>query len=268
MGKNELVEKQYKDSSNLNARIVLHERFSTNSVGFHEWVFEQLHLTSGLKVLECGCGPAALWYKNAAELPEGLSITLLDLSEGMLEDSRKNLHGIEHLFTFRVGDIQEIPFEAEYFDVVIANHMLYHVPDKGKAVNEVKRVLKPGGRFFASTFGKSHLKEIDELTRLYVELPSQRTSDSFTLENGFDVINDVFHNTELIRHEDSLVITEGEPLINYILSGSKARNALTPDKLDNLNSRVQQQIAKAGKIVVTKDAGIFISQKLECNEAL
>ncbi len=55
---------------------------------------------------------------------------------------------------FKEIDAQSIPFEDETFDAVIANHMLYHVPDRPKAIAEIKRVLKPGGRLIATTIGK------------------------------------------------------------------------------------------------------------------
>jgi ubiquinone/menaquinone biosynthesis C-methylase UbiE len=264
MVKSNLVNEQYKDSSNINVRIQLHELFSTNKQGFHEWVFDQMELKDGLRILECGCGPAALWYKNVEKIPSNISITLMDLSQGMLDDSKKNLQGIEDKFTFVCGNIQNIPFESDSFDIVIANHMLYHVPDKFKAIEEIYRVLKKGGKFFASTFGKGHLKEIDELTREFVELPSSRTSDSFTLENGLDYISTKFTGTKLLKHVDSLLINEPQPLVNYILSSSKVRNAFNAqgeDVLEQFKSKVNHMIAKDTPLEVTKDAGVFISVK-------
>ncbi len=47
------------------------------------------------------------------------------------------------------------------FDAVLANHMLYYVPDKSTALTEVKRVLKADGRFFTSTVGEKHMQELE-----------------------------------------------------------------------------------------------------------
>src|SRR5436305_15089237 len=81
----------------------------------------------------------------------------------MLEEARRNLEKGGRAFRFELMDAQAIPFEDRGFDAVIANHMLYHVPDRGLALAEVRRVLKPGGRLYTSTIGGSHLRELDEL---------------------------------------------------------------------------------------------------------
>jgi len=81
----EAVEDQYRDASNLNARIALHRRFSTNKAGWTRWVFDQLALPQECAILELGCGPADLWQQNAGCIPEGWHITLSDFSPGMVE---------------------------------------------------------------------------------------------------------------------------------------------------------------------------------------
>src|SRR5262245_37624761 len=80
----EYLRKQYKDSSNLNARIGLHARFSTNPLGFHRWVFDRLQLPMESYVLEVGCGPGALWASNGDRIPVGWDVILTDYSPGMV----------------------------------------------------------------------------------------------------------------------------------------------------------------------------------------
>ena len=77
---------------------------------------------------------------------------LSDLSAGMLEFAKQNVTGenVRHI----VIDIQDIPFPADSFDLVIANMMLDHVPDLPKALREVQRVLRPGGTFVCATYGE------------------------------------------------------------------------------------------------------------------
>lgn len=153
-----LLTKQYQNSSNLNARIQLHARFSTNKYGWHRWIFDQLKIVAGSHMLELGCGPASLWSANRDRIPADWHITLSDFSEGMIENARQNLSSIQHPFSFAVIDAQTIPFADASLDVVIANHMLYHVPDRPKALAEIQRVLKPEGRLYASTVGNQHLQ--------------------------------------------------------------------------------------------------------------
>ena len=70
------LEKQYKDSSNLDARIRLHQRFSVNKVGWHRWVFDQFNLPPVCRILELGCGPGSLWLDNLKRIPAGWEILL------------------------------------------------------------------------------------------------------------------------------------------------------------------------------------------------
>ena len=138
-----LQTEQYKNGSNLDARIQIHERFSTNPYGWHRWVFEQFALPSRCDVLELGCGPGDLWLKNSHRIPLGWNITLSDFSPGMVEAAQVRLPGSDHSLVFAVFDAQGVPFAAESFDGVIANHMLYHVPNVQKALSEIRRVLRP-----------------------------------------------------------------------------------------------------------------------------
>ncbi len=152
---------QYRDSSNLDARVGIHQHFSTNPYGWFNWVFDHLlKLPEDAKILELGCGPGYLWKENVSRIPAGWNITLSDLSSGMLDAAWRNLVVTGRAFQFKEIDAQSIPFEDETFDAVIANHMLYHVPDRPKAIAEIKRVLKPGGRLIATTVGENHMNEI------------------------------------------------------------------------------------------------------------
>ena len=160
---------QYKDASNLDARVLLHQRFSTNQYGWFQWVFDTLLKLPGNAILELGCGPGWLWKENASRIPTDWNITLSDLSPGMLDAAWRNLVVTGRTFQFKEIDAQSIPFEDETFDAVIANHMLYHVPDRSKAIAEIKRVLKPAGRLIATTVGENHMREmIDWYTKIHV----------------------------------------------------------------------------------------------------
>ena len=137
---------QYRDSSNLDARVMIHQRFSTNPYGWFKWIFDTLlKLSENAKILELGCGHGLLWKENIGRIPAGWHITLSDLSSGMLDAAWRNLVVSGRAFQFKEIDAQSIPFEDEAFDAVIANHMLYHVPDRPKAIAEIKRILKQAG---------------------------------------------------------------------------------------------------------------------------
>jgi len=249
---------QYKDSSNLDARAAIHQRFSTNPYGWFKWFFDTLlKLPENARILELGSGNGLLWKENITRIPAGWSITLSDLSAGMLDAAWRNLVVTGRAFQFREIDAQSIPFEDETFDAVIANHMLYHVPDRPKAIAEIKRVLKSGGRAFAATVGETHMKEMMEwYARVHVNKAWESFANPFTLENGLDQLKPYFPNVTLSRYEDGLQITELEPIMAYIRSGIRF-GELSEDELAILQRDLECELSENGKILVSKNSGWF-----------
>ena len=255
-----LLTSQYKDSSNLKARIQIHKRFSINKYSFSRWVFDHFTTPRQARILEAGCGPGYLWTQNRDRIPEDWYITLSDFSAGMLQEAQSNLSNGQGHFSFQLFDIQSIPFENGHFDAVIANHMLYHVPDRAKALSEIRRVLKPGGRFYAVTNGGSHMQEVHQLLiKFDPALPDPRDnvfSRQFGLENGGDQISPWFETVTLYRYEDGLVVTEAGPLVAYVLSTSAGKAAIG-DKVPEFNQFLEDELAAHGPIHITKDTGMF-----------
>ena len=249
---------QYKDSSNLDARAEIHRRFSMNPYGWFNWFLDRLlKLPEDARILELGCGPAYLWKECSSRVPAGWNITLSDLSSGMLDAAWRNLVVTGRAFTFEEIDAQSIPYEAETFDAVIANYMLYHVPDRPKAISEIKRVLKPGGRLIAATVGENHLREIMEWIRNAThDKQREPFAQPFTLENGLDQLKPFFTTVELARYLDSLRVTEVKPILAYIRSSIRASD-LSEKDLEQNRSDLNNEIATKGEILITKDAGLF-----------
>jgi len=153
----ESVKDQYKDDSNLSIRAKLHAKYSTNKQGFVPWLFEKYEFSKGYRILELGCGNGLQWENRIEQLPEGCILILSDLSEGMVKIVWEKYSNHKNFLAQQI-DIQNIPFPDNCFDVVIANHMLYHVPDMQKAFSEVKRVLKIGGKFYSSSNGNGGMR--------------------------------------------------------------------------------------------------------------
>lgn len=256
------VNKQYRDGSNLNARIRLHQQFSTNKYGWQRWLFDQIKFTPECRILELGCGTGELWLENEERIPKEVNIVISDFSEGMVAQVQENLKNINASFQFKVIDAQAIPFEEDQFDIVIANHMLFHLPDREKGLAEIRRVLKPNGWLYASTIGSNHLKEINELvTRFEPRFSAWNTlaSDSFNLENGAAQLEQFFSNVSIFQYTDSLKITEVRPLIEYIFSG---RLQLTAERKGELVKFIEREFDDhGGAFSVTKDSGVFAAKK-------
>lgn len=102
------VKKQYANSNNLNTRISIHARYSTNKMGFGNWIISHYRIDSGMSVLELGCGTGDMWRGHDRIIRECERFVLSDFSEGMLEAATAAISGypnVQHM----VIDIQD-PF--------------------------------------------------------------------------------------------------------------------------------------------------------------
>lgn len=249
---------QYKDPANLDARVTLHRRFSANPYGWFRWVFDALlKLPDDARILELGCAHGLLWKENIDRIPSAWNITLSDLSPGMLDAAWRNLVVTGRAFQFKEIDAQSILFEDETFDAVIANHMLYHVPDRAKALAEIRRVLTPGGRLFATTVGEQHMKEMNVwLHRVSQGNYVSHATAAFTLENGLEQLQPYFSHVTMSRYADGLRVTELSPLIHYIHS-MVSPSDLQQEELERLQQQLQAGLSQNGEIAITKDSGLF-----------
>ncbi len=248
------------NAKNLNDRISLHEKYSTNKQGWFNWLFNQIDFSRVNRLLELGCGNGKLWQENRIDL-RNREIFLSDISEGMVEEVRNKL-GTD--FNCIVADAEKIPFKDEYFDSIIANHVLFYLNDLDLGLKEIRRVLKPNGILYCSTYGKNHMKEITEIVQNFdsrINLSNHSLYDIFGLENGESILKEYFFNIQRMDYKDSLEITESKPLIDYIMSCHGNQNEILGPRLNEFKEYIEELLENNGKIVVTKQAGLFICKK-------
>ena len=248
---------QYKNAKNLNDRISLHEKYSTNKQGWFNWLFNQIDFSRVYRLLELGCGNGKLWQENKIDL-RNREIFLSDISEGMVEEVRNKL-GSD--FNCIVADAEKIPFKDSYFDTIIANHVLFYLNDLNLGIKEISRVLRPNGILYCSTYGKNHMKEITEIVQSFdsrINLSNYSLYDIFGLENGESILSKYFSNIQRMDYRDSLEITESKPLIDYIMSCHGNQNEILGPRLNEFKEYIEELLKNNGKIVVTKQAGLFI----------
>ncbi|MFZ0532374.1 MAG: class I SAM-dependent methyltransferase [Anaerolineales bacterium] len=101
------------------------------------------------EAVDLGCGAGQLVMEMARKAP-GLQMTGIDLSEKMLADARQSIQwvGMEDRVDFRLGNVEEIPFPDQSLDLVISTASLHHWTDPVKVLNEIDRILKPGGAYY------------------------------------------------------------------------------------------------------------------------
>jgi len=139
--------------------------------------------TTPSRVLDVGCGTGDLTKR--VEQSVSAEVVGLDLSARMVELTRAR--GI----TAWQGDVQALPFSDDEFDCVLANRVLYHVPNLDCGITEIARVLRPQGRLVAVTYSDDHLRELWDLLP-----PSAHPPLPFSAENGADRLRIRFHRIE------------------------------------------------------------------------
>ena len=250
------VRKQYNTADRLSTRISIHSRYSTNKQGFGNWITSHYRIRRGMSVLELGCGTGEMWANQGEIINRCRRLVLSDLSEGMLNQAKKTLSGRSGI-EYRVIDIQDIPFADHEFDAVIANMMLYHVPDLLKGLREAKRVLKKGGTFYCATYGENGMMEY--IHGLFTDYRVRNhASRNFTLQNGEVKLRSVFSDVRKLLYEDSLEVTNVEDMVDYIfsLAGMTDLQKLPRDAVRSVLAGSMQD----GVLHIPKEYGLFIAR--------
>jgi SAM-dependent methyltransferase len=170
------------------------------------------------RVLEVGCGTGELAARISDQL--GCEVITVDLSPRMVELARDR--GVDA----RVGDVQKLGFANGDFDVVVAAWMLYHVPDLDLGLSQIKRVLRPGGRLVAATYGEDNLRE------LWALLGDTRTRPhSFTTERAAGRLQAHFERVDVRDASGEVCFPNSDAVREYV--GASIRRShladLVPD---------------------------------------
>ncbi len=252
----------YSDASKLNARIAFWQLYGEPRDSAFKRYFDRYKMSRNAKVLDLGCGPAHCWQWGLenGRVSEDWSVTLTDLSPGMIAEAKCNITRQKRQFTFEIADVCNLNFEEASYDAVTANYMLYHASDQDMALAEISRVLKPGAWLYAATNSEGHIAEFLNLQRQFIvdetELPNIGLAHAaFTLENGKAMIERYFSNVEVIRDDSICEATDPKIVVDYALSMDADLD------VERVASAVKAEIADKGYFRITRSTGMFIAQK-------
>ena len=227
-----------------------------NKQGFGNWITTHYRIREGASVLELGCGTGEMWAGKDGTISRCSRFVLSDFSEGMLNKAKETLHDYDGI-EYRVIDIQDIPFADHRFDIVIANMMLYHVPDLQKGLREVRRVLKTGGVFYCATYGENGM--MGYISSLFADdRIQQHVNNNFTLQNGEEKLKAVFSDVRKLQYEDALQVTDVGDMVDYIcsLTGMSDLQKLPRERVQS----VLEENMRDGILYVPKEYGMFIAR--------
>lgn len=261
------VRTQYANDTHLRIRQQTHEQYTVPKVDFPEWVLTRLEWRGDEQILDVGSG-VGTYYSHTLARGSNINYYAIDQSAGMLSG-----HPAERRVA--VGDAQMLPFADGTFDLVMANHMLYHVPNVDLAIIEAQRVLKPDGVFLASTNSVQSMPEFHALFRrgmLLLSTPGQVYNQpplpaqaNFALENGTRILARHFYAVVRYDLPSTLVFPSIEPVMAYLESTRSIREPQLPDTIhwDELMLVMREQISRVlnhfGELIVTKVTGALVA---------
>jgi len=270
MSEDEKIQEQYATSSNLQKRINIHD-YNTNNEKFMHWVFRNMRLKPGAKILELGCGTGLLWCDNVQNLPEDIHVTLTDRSEGMLKQTKDNMQAFADTLRdkririeYQVVDANRLMLPQKEYDYIIANHMLYHVKERDICLKVISSALKPEGIFFCTTVGEKHMDEMHNIVRGFdsrIEVPFESITAVFQLENGKEQLDKFFQVVERTDYISDLEINNAEVIYNYIHSFPGNAAYILEQRGSELRQMLEERIKREGFIYIHKSTGMFICKK-------
>ena len=249
---------QYATDANLRSRQSLWTRMEPD-IPLMPWVLDLAGLTGDEAVLEVGCGNGA-YLTALVERGHRGPVIGLDASTGMLG-------AVTALVPLTNGDVQALPFPAGAFDVVLAPHMLYHVPDRRAAAAELRRVLRDGGRCLAVTNGTGNLAELRDAVEEAAgggwrwERPAETM---FSLENGGEQLATAFDVVERVDMPPRVVVVDDPGTMAAYLESVRDHyeDELSPGRWDHVIDAARRWTADAvdrdGALRLSTSMGAFV----------
>jgi len=251
---------QYRDDSRLAARQSIYA-FQRPHISLWASTLELAMLRGNESVLDVGCGNGSYLGALHRDGHTG-EVFGMDMSEGMLRAAHSRAPDAVLL----VGDAQSLPFPDRAFDRLLATHMLYHVPDRARAISEFRRVLRPDGTALITTNSVEHLRELDDLVseaaRSVADIdvrPLQRSMQKFSIESAPPELKTVFSSIELHRFDSQLFVPEVEPIIAYVLS-MRALLVAAREQVDAVIARIRDDAAR----IIKRDGALKVRTRVGC----
>ncbi|GAA5037203.1 class I SAM-dependent methyltransferase [Actinopolymorpha pittospori] len=250
-----LTGQEYADGSRLSARIAIYA-WQRPRVDLVQLALDRLGEVDG-PVLDVGWGAGGYTGALRAARPE-VWVIPVDLAAGLAPEV--------------VGEVDRLPFADGRAGATLAMHMLYYATDVRAAVRELRRVLRPGGRFLASTNGRADKPEWADLRAAALRdlgvadpPPYPKVDERFTLEDGAELVREVFGACTVVERRSELVVPDAEPVLAYLHStrGHHARALPTgltwADYLSAAERRIRADIDRTGAFRLTAHTGILLA---------
>ena len=257
---------QYDDADKLRIRMESHALYSERTDTFAEWLLGHVAPAAGARLLDVGCGSGTY---HAALAASGVRITACDSSAGMAREAAAQAATQRlDVASMRAG-AEALPCADGVFDIVMANHMLYHVPDIGSALGEARRVLRRGGRAVFATNAADHSAPLHDLhRRAAIELgytPAGSDGLRFTLDD-LALVQSVFPSARAYVRADAFVFPDAVSAVRYYASyivdaieDRPADGSHRAPLAERVGAAIDEIVRVEGVFRVPKAAGCFVA---------
>jgi SAM-dependent methyltransferase len=222
---------QYADDANLVARQSIYA-YQRPSLSIAALVLDSLHLSGDESIADIGCGNGRYLAELGSRGHRGLAIGL-DASPGMLAAAAGRIGGLPGA-RLLAGDAAELPLRDRAIDAALAAHMLYHVPVPTQALQELRRVTRPGGQVAVVLNARDHLSELrGVIGAAYAQQGAvlRTTDDQMRLDQGAELLAGYFNSVSVHEFTSELQIPDAKPVVSYLRSISTTQDAAEQDRL-------------------------------------
>ncbi len=263
----EQVQKRFEDSWRRDRCADLHHRYSTNPDQWLRFLYRQMQVKHGDRILEIDASDGVFWRENAEVVP-ACHITQTAPSEAVLERIRSNMEAAEWKpgcsFDYALVPTGKISLPEQSYDVIVANHLFIHSSELDHVLETCSSALKPGGRFYCTAIGQGHMKKLLDLATEFdssVHFYNMDCLQNFSRENGIERLGRHFENITWHPFIDSIETDDAEALFSYLWGTYSNIQTVLAHKRDGLLRHIQKTIHKNGKLIIQKDQGIFSARR-------
>jgi len=264
-GRRYLTEVQYADDANLTARQSIYA-YQRPRIDLWSWALGLVDLSGRETVVDVGCGNGN-YLDHLAQRGHAGPLLGLDLSAGMLASAAARTG--DGRARFVNADAQALPLGDGVAGLLLATHMLYHVPERARAIAELARVAAADGTALVVTNSHAHLAEMDSLfCDAVADVTGARPAllgrnmGKFGAENAADELRVAFGRVDSHRSESTLYLTAPEPVVDYARSMSAFLTADDPDQtarvMVRIRDRAEQEIRGTGRFEVSTSVACFV----------
>lgn len=219
---------------------------------FHQWpakIISAAAISDCDDVLDIGCGTGALTREIVGR---AATITGIDLSESMLSVARQ----LCPTATFQQGSADDLPFGPSSFDAVVSAFMLMFVSDPKRAIGEMQRILRPGGRVVASIWqGLGNNPVYDALVETTREVVDEKSAESMAwpfsmgdigkIEEIFDVQG--LSNISIVQHDGHAEFPSVEDLVATEIQSWMLADTVGADQIAEIVAKFREKYSGFSK---------------------